>query len=199
MPGSVRSTRTGSNLEFFKGNVRKYLKASFNAFKPPSDPLKVMLNVGISCGSIFKDESRLWLTRIYTRLAMKVSIRNPYHSEILRNIPLEVFLSLKRAVDHTRNGEIAGNVISEENWKCHVIAFTSVSAVTSLFSMLSGLSEAEVQSHFRRKLNGRINGRAAVIINEEKEFSLEYKVNLNQCFVEFYYGVWNSAGFPLHH
>lgn len=114
----------GSNLEFFEGNVRKYLKASFNAFKPPSDPLKVMLNVGISCGSIFKDESRLWLTRIYTRLAMKVSIRNPYHSEILRNIPLEVFLSLKRAVDHTRNGEIAGNVISEENWKCHVIAFT---------------------------------------------------------------------------
>ena len=175
----------GSNLEFFKGNVRKYLKASYNAFKPPSDPLKVMLNVGISCGSIFKDESRLWLTRIYTRLAMKVSIRNPYHSEILRNIPLEVFLSLKRAVDHTRNGEIAGNVISEENRKCHVIAFTSESAVTSLFSMLSGLSEAEVQSHFRRKLTGRINGRAAVIINEEKEFSLVYKVNLNQCFVEF--------------
>ena len=65
--------------------------------------------------------------------------------------------------------------------------------------MLSGLSEAEVQSHFRRKLTGRINGRAAVIINEEKEFSLVYKVNLNQCFVEFYYGVWNSAGFPLHH
>lgn len=141
----------------------------------------------------------MWLTGIYTRLAMKVSIRNPYHSEILRNIPLEVFLSLTRAVDHTRNGEIAGKVISEENRKCHVIAFTSESAVTSLFSMLSGLSEAEVQSHFRRKLTGRINGRAAVIISEEKEFSLVYKVNLNQCFVEFCHGVWNSAGFPLHH
>ena len=67
----------GSNLEFFKGNVRKYLKASYHAFKPPSDPLKVMLNVGINCESLFKNESRLWLTRIYTRLAMKVSIRNP--------------------------------------------------------------------------------------------------------------------------
>ena len=145
----------GSNVEFFKGNIRKYLKASYHAFKPPSDPLKVMLNVGINCGSLFKDESGFWLTRIYTRLAMKATIRNPYHSEILRNIPLEVFLSLKRAVDHTQNGEVAGNVISEENQKCHVMAFTSESAVTSLFSMLSGLSEAEVQSHFRRKLTGR--------------------------------------------
>ena len=88
---------------------------------------------------------------------MKVSIRKPYQSEILRNIPLEVF------------------------------------------AMLSGLSGTEVQSHFRRKLTGRINGRAAVIINEEKEFSLIYKVNLNQCIIEFYYGVWNSARFPLHH
>lgn len=157
-----------------------------------------MLNVGISCRSIFKDESRLWLTRIYTRLAMKVSIRNPCHSEILRNIPLEVFLSLKRAVDHTRNGEVAGNVISEGNRKCHVMAFTSERAVTWLFSILSRLSEAEVQSHFKRKLTGRINGRTAVI-SEEKEFSLVYKVNLNQCIIEFYYGVWNSAGFPLHH
>ena len=145
----------GYNLEFFKGNVRKYLKTSYHAFKPPSDPFKVMLNVCINCGSLFKDESRLWLTRIYTRLAMKVSTRNPYHSEILQNIPLKVFLSLKRAVDHTQNGEVAGNVIREENRKCHVMTFTSESAVTSLFSMLSGLSEAEVQSHFRRKLTGR--------------------------------------------
>ena len=189
----------GSNLEFFKDNVQKYLKTSYHAFKPPSDPLKVMLNVGINCGSIFKDESRLWLTRIYTRLAMKVSIRNPYHAEMLRNIPVEVFLSLKRAVDNTRNGEVAGNIIRDENRKCHVMAFTSESAVTSLFSMLSGLSEAEIQPHFRRKLTGRINGRAAVIINGEKEFSLVYKVNLNQCIIEFYYGVWNRAGFPLHH
>ena len=188
----------GSNLEFFKSNVRKYLKASYDVFKPPSDPLKVMLNVGINCGSIFKDESKLWLSRIYTRLAMKVSIRKPYQSEIVRNIPLEVFLSLKRAVEHTRNHEVAGNLISEENRKCHIMAFTSESAVTSLLTMLSGLSEAEVQSHFRRKLSGRINGRAEVI-NKEKEFSLVYKVNLNHCIIEFYYGVWNSAGFPLHH
>ena len=143
----------GSNLEFFKGNVRKYLKASYHSFKPPSDPLKVMLNIGISCGSIFKDESRFWLTRIYTRLAMKVSIRDTYHSQILRNISLEVFLSLKRAVDHTRNGEVAGNVISEENRKCHVLAFTSERAVTSLFSMLSGLSEAEVQFALQKEIN----------------------------------------------
>jgi len=54
----------GCNLEFFKGNMRKYLKASYHAFKPPSDPCRVMLNVGINCGSIFKDESRLCLQEI---------------------------------------------------------------------------------------------------------------------------------------
>ena len=150
----------GSNLDFFKGNVRKDLKASYYSFKPPSDPLKLMLNTGISCGSIFKVESTMWLKKIYTRLAREVSIRDPYHSQILRNIPLELFLSLKRAVDHTRKVEVARNEISEENR----LAFTSESAVTSLFSILSGLSEAEVQSHFKRKLTGRPNeiGRAHV-------------------------------------
>ena len=49
---------------------------------------------------------------------MKVSIRNPYHSEIVRNIPLEMFLSLKRAVNHTRNGEVAGSVLSDSPGPC---------------------------------------------------------------------------------
>ena len=94
-------------------------------------------------------------------------------------------MSLKRAVDYTRNGEVAGYLISEKNWKCHIMAFSSESSVTSLFLMLSGLSKAEVKSYFRRKLTGRINGRAAVIIKEEKLFCLVYKVSLNLCILVF--------------
>ena len=44
-----------------------------------------------------------------------------------------------------------------------------------------------------------MKGYVKLVINAEKEFSLVHKVNSNQCIIEFYYGVWNSAGFPLHH
>ena len=39
----------GSNLDIFKANVRRQIKGSFQAFKPPTDPLKILLNVSLNC------------------------------------------------------------------------------------------------------------------------------------------------------
>lgn len=186
------------NLDAFKDSVRRYIKGSYHAFKPPSDPLKVLLNTGINCGSVLVAESKLWLEKIGFRLTGKTSIRNPYRSEIIRNIPLEVFLSLERAVRHSRKQEIANNVTHCENKKGHVMSFTSRKAVVLLLSMLSGLSETSVLSHFKRRLTGNTNGKAKVIVNSEKDFAFVYKIKPGQFIISFQYGVWNKAGFPLH-
>ena len=58
----------GNNLDIFKVNVRRQIKGSFQAFKPPTDPLKILLNVSLNCGSLFKTESELWLQKINSRL-----------------------------------------------------------------------------------------------------------------------------------
>ena len=54
----------GNNVHIFKESVRKQIKGSFQAFKPPTDPLKILLNVSLNCGSLFKTESKFWLQKI---------------------------------------------------------------------------------------------------------------------------------------
>lgn len=195
---AFNSLGLGDNLYAFKNHMKRYMVATYRSFEPPSDPLKVLLNTGINCSSIFAEESRSWLQKIYTRLAGKTSIKNPYQAEIVRSIPIEVFRCFKRAITHTRNKEINDNVVLGDNKKKHVISFTSRVAVVSLFSLLSGMRDTEVMSHFDRSLVGRFNGNASIIIDTSKDFAFIYSINSSQLCIAYHYGVWNESGFPLH-
>ena len=61
----------GINVHIFKESVCKQIKGSFQAFKPPTDPLKILLNVSLNCGSRFETESKFWLQKINYRLTGK--------------------------------------------------------------------------------------------------------------------------------
>ena len=98
------------NVELFKQHMFGYIKKTYASFKPPSDPMIVLLNVGFNTSLAFATESKLWIQRIAMRLKGKTSIRNPYQAEIQRNMPLELFLTLWRAVSHTRRKDISNNV-----------------------------------------------------------------------------------------
>ena len=91
-----------NNLCIFKESVRQQIKGSFQAFKPQTDPLNILLNTSLNCGSLFKTESKVWLQKMYFRLTGRPSIRNPNQCEILRNIPVDLFHYLKRAPQHSR-------------------------------------------------------------------------------------------------
>ena len=60
------------------------------------DISKIMVSSSINLAVIFKSESQLWLKRIYRRLAVKTNMRRPCYSEIQRDMPVEIFLSLCR-------------------------------------------------------------------------------------------------------
>lgn len=72
----------------------------------------------------------------------------------------------------------------------------SEKGVLQLFTMLSGKKEEEVKRYFRRSLKRR--GKAKLIVNTDKNFSLIYKFNKGQLIIGFHFGVWNINGFPQH-
>lgn len=188
----------GGNIEAFKKCIESFIKASVTVFQPPSDPMKVLLNRSVNCVTIFEAESKQWLRKIYSRLGGKVSIRHPYQGEIVRCLPLEIFLALKTSVQHSRRREITNNVVYSDNKHQHVMSFSSRKAVIEFLSLLSCWPESDVKSCLKKSLAGRVHGIARVIVSCAKEFSLTYKIKSGQFCVSFYYGVWNKAGFPLH-
>ena len=134
---ALNALNLGQNLGPFKKCVEKYIKASIIAFQPPSDPMKILLNKTVNCGTIFATESRQWLQKINARLSGRISIRKPYQGEIVRNFPFEMLLALKTSVQHSRKVEIT-NVGYSDNKKQQVMSFSSKNDVIVLLSVLSG-------------------------------------------------------------
>ena len=165
--------------------------------KVPSDPLKVILNAPIHCRLFLEDESKLWLTMINRRLRAKTSIRHPYRCEITRVIPFQVVSLMRDAILHPRNN-VSSDVFPASNKKWLVVSFPSKQAVIVLLSMLSRQGVWNVESQLRKKLKGRVSGRAEVITNVEKDFAFIYKVKTSELTITFHYGVWNKHGLPQH-
>ena len=89
----------GDNLKLFKRHVAKYVKSTCFAFKPSSDPMKIMLNVGFNASAAFVSESQLWLKKIGTRQAAKPSIKHPFQSQITRDMPDRKSVGEGKSVD----------------------------------------------------------------------------------------------------
>ena len=78
------------------------------------------------------------------------------------------------------------------------MSFISKQAKVVFLSLLSGLDESDVKTHFKKYLTGRVNGKATILVNTRKKFEFIYKKKSLQLCIVLYYGIWNKAGFPLH-
>lgn len=159
----------GNNVNIFKESVCKQIEGSFQAFKPPTDPLKILLNVSLNCGSLYKTESKFWLQKINDRLTGKPSIKTLYKCEIQQNIPVELFHCLQRALQCLRIKNITDNVTYEDGKNHSAMSFVSKEAVVVFLSQLSGLGESDIKKYFKKYLSGRVNGKATVIVNTGKK------------------------------
>ena len=92
-----------------------------------------ILNTQIQVGTIMRLESRLWLEAIYRRLAGRRRVRNPFQSEIVRDIPYEVFRLLLRVTKSTE-GFAEPFVSFSANKKAGTIFFSSLRPVKQLLS-----------------------------------------------------------------
>ena len=193
---ALNGLEMGDNLGVFRSHIAKQIKQAYLALKPPTDPLRVLLNMDVNCGSLMASEGKLWLQKVRGRLARKTSIRNPFEGEIVRTIPLEVFLCLKRAVQHSRSREIMDSVTFDKNSKAHVISFSTKEAVVFFFSHLTGLSAPAVTGYLKISQTGRFNGNTSVIVNMEKDFTFIYKIKPMQLCVCFHFGSLEQGRLP---
>ena len=147
---------------------------------------------------ILKRECLVWLRGIYRRIGGRKSIRNPYYSEIVRDMPPELFqvlLDVVRALE----GFVEPFCVRGDNTKASVISFTSMRLVNELFALLSGNSNADVAAYFKRGFSGSRKGQtAAVIVSDIKDFVFIYKKRSGKLVIGFNYGEWNANGFAQH-
>lgn len=159
--------------------------------------IRRVLETRISCSSVLYSESKLWLVMINRRLTGRLKIRNPFNGECKRDIPSPIFKVLQSAIESSSLEEFnEPNCYISGNKKATVISFTTLKSVTSLFNIISGYNEVEVNKFFSRSL--KTTGKAEVIVNEVKDFALIYKYSKGQFIISFNFGVWNVNGFPQH-
>ncbi len=143
-------------------------------------------------------ECRVWLAAIRRRLSGRRRIRQPFTSKIYRDMPLEIFNLLTTVAD--KLGFNRASCVVERNSKAVVIAFSDLAATIRFLSTLSAITAQELaEKYFAKKLAGRKSGsRVAVVVSEQKQFSFSFSIKRAQMDIFFYFGEWNSYGFPQH-
>lgn len=103
-------------------------------------------------------------------------MRNPFYAEITRDIPYGIFSILLRVIKGI-DGFCEPFVNFGKNKKAEVVSFTTLQSVKQLLSILSGMSEVEVVSYFKRTLTGKKCGSKVLLLaSEEKDMAFMYKI-----------------------
>ena len=152
-----------------------------------------LMSTRLDPAPLLRRECEVWLRGIHRRLSARPSVRNPYHGEINRDMPIELFGIISNTV-RSLDGFVKPFCIRGENNKAIVISFTSVRLVNELFALLSGLSSEDVAGYFKRHFSGaRKKGHiAAVIVFGVKDISLVFKKRPGKLVIQFNYGEWNA-------
>ena len=84
--------------------------------------------------------------------------------------------------------------------KAVVIAFSDLAATIRFLSTLSAVTAKELAERYLQKsLAGRKSGgQVAVVVSEQKQFSFTFSIKRGHIDIFFYFGEWNSYGFPQH-
>ncbi len=170
-----------------------------SAAKNAIGPEEILASTSFKASIILEKEAKLWLTAISRRLSAKRSIRNPFYGEIRRDIPSEMFALLVRLVKSTPEYS-PPFCYNANNKKGEVISFTSLRLVVDFLVLLSRYSTEEVSMYFKRTLatGSRRGHSVSIITSDVKDFAFIYKHRQAKLIISFYFGEWNSSGFPQH-
>jgi hypothetical protein len=185
--------REGGGCEVFKND------GGDGKGKRATCPEEILACISFKACTIFQKEARLWLSAISRHLSGRRTIRNPFYGEISRDIPYEMFTLLVRLVKSTHEYSPPFCYYAN-NKKGEVISFTSLRLVVNLLVLLSRYSAQEVGMYFKRTLatGSRRGHKVSIITSDEKDFAFIYKHRQGKLVISFYYGEWNSSGFPQH-
>ena len=162
---------------------------------------KILSLANINAGSILNQESILWMQKIYTRMAGRVAVRQPYHAKTCRQIPRAALAAARQVLSRNKTGcSMEPSLFICGNKKAEILCFTSLVSFQKFMTVISGLSTNEVKQYFRRKLNsrGREGHLVKLLVDQEKQLALSYWMRRGQLEITFEYGEWNASNYPFH-
>ena len=167
-----------------------------------SKPLKLLevLNVSsVNTALLLKNESKLWMQKIYRRLAGRNGFRHPFYTEFSRDIPVEIFKNLSRSI--RKSSHIPEfkepSCFTSSNAKAEIISFTQRFSVVWFLSLLSGNNPRNVNQCLERKLGATRKGHyRKVIVSETKDVALLYNFKKRQITISYTYVACNSLYLP---
>ncbi len=174
---ACRSKKFYTRDEILKEVVRN---GEANEAKEKTRREDLMASTSFKASDVFCDEARLWLTTISRRLSGRRTIRNPFFSEISRDIPYQMFAFLMKLVNSTPE-------------YCPPFCYHAL-------VLLSPFSADKVAMYFKRTLatGSRRGHKVSVITSDEKDFAFIYKHRQGKLVISFYFGEWNASGFQQH-
>ena len=90
---------------------------------PSSCPSKILAGSSINAAIVFRNEWQMWLAAICCRLCGRRCVRNPFSSEIARDMPYELFVVFWRVV---KSGPGEPYCFIGSNKKRDVTSFTNL-------------------------------------------------------------------------
>ena len=165
-----------------------------------SQVAKTLLSSNINAKLCLESEPKLWIANIYRRLAGARGVRQPFQGQIHRNIPVDIFQSLARAIKSTHEEDFREPFCYVRgNSKGLVISLTKKCLLIKLLCLLSGKTNEYVTCSLQRTLGGHRKGvERKILVSYDKDFALVYNFKKGQLSLQFHYGEWNPFGFPMH-
>ena len=190
-------------LPLFQDSKSEFLEEGLRLLQPllelpGSCPTKILASTSINAATVFRGESKIWLTSIKRRLCGRRCAKSSFSAEIARDMPYELFVVFRQVVK-AMPGFVEPCCFVGSNKKGDVISFTNLRLVMELLALLSGYPGKEVATFFKRNLTGLKAGhKVNVIANESKDFAFIYKKRQGKFFISFNFGEWNANGYPQH-
>ena len=133
-----------------------------------------------------------WLNVLRRRMLASPKARNPWTIEIKRDLPKEIFVSLKKAIQ----GAVSSFGVSVEDT---VITYYHKNRLLRDFSKFYNISRSEVDNKLKKTFGGKRKGfKAEVLVSREKPAVIAYNGKRKQIAFSCHYGCWNEFGYGFH-
>ena len=179
----------------FMNEAPEIIKALVLKHSNEGSPISRVLQGTISLGEVLKEETQMWLKMLKRRITRRMGIRNPWHVQFTRNLPVAIFSGFQKAVT---SGYSQFGLITEGNFESHLlhVEFTEKARFVRDFKEISGISLADMEVYLKKRFSNM--WRAEVIMNTKKTCSIVYNKKKQELTFGCYYGVWNQFGFAFH-
>lgn len=180
------------NFSHFCEEARRELAAVYHRHENGVHAMDKVLLSNAPVWPMISCEVSEWLRGIRRRMSANPKSRNPWTIEIKRDLPNDLFSSIKKAIQ----GAVSAFGVSVEDT---VITYYHKNRLLRDFSKFLSISRSEVENKLKKNFGGKRKGfKAEVLVSREKPVVIAYSGKRKQIAFSCHYGCWNEFGYGFH-